>query len=217
MIISHSRKFVFIKTRKTASTSVEHFLHASLNSRDIWTPLSNPRTPGHRYYSAWPPDWLAAKSSRFRRFIGKRSPLYRRYLADHSPILAALPLIGPDYFKFCFDRNPWDFVVSLYFHQKAKGRTSDFDEFVFNIPFVQNWTLYTIDDRPAVDAVYRYEDLGDSLKKVSERLGLVDAPLPAHKTTHRTEIGYRQYYSQRTRDEVAARWAKTIAYLRYDF
>ena len=39
MIVSHSRRFIFIKTRKVAGTSVELFLSQLCSQEDIITPL----------------------------------------------------------------------------------------------------------------------------------------------------------------------------------
>lgn len=223
MIVSHSRQFIFIKCRKTASTSVERFLHASLCPDDIWTPLSNPVTEGNNYYTAWPVNRLASSSSVLRRLLGKRRFLKRATFADHAGIADLEQVLGGDlvntYFKFCFDRNPWDFAVSLYFHHRCKGRLQavDFDEFVFTYPIRQNSSLYSMGRKVAVDAVFRYEELEERLSELCQRLQLKPAALPADKNHRRPPGHYRQYYSQASRDEVAKRWHDTIRLLNYDF
>ena len=40
MIVSHKYKFIFIKTRKTAGTSIEYNLSKYLGKEDIITPTS---------------------------------------------------------------------------------------------------------------------------------------------------------------------------------
>jgi hypothetical protein len=223
VIVSHSRKFVFIKCRKTASTSVERFLHASLCAEDIWTPLSNPVTAGNNYYTAWPLNALASSSSLVRRLLGKGRFLKRAAFADHAGIAEIEKALGAGlvktYFTFCFDRNPWDFAVSLYFHHRDKGRLHrvDFDEFVFTYPMWQNSDLYCTNRNLAVDEVFRYEELEQRLSELSQRLRLEPALLPADKTQRRPPGHYRQYYSQGSRDEVARRWHDTIRLLNYDF
>ena len=42
MIISHSRRFILVKSRKTASTSLQRAIVPQLEARDIWTPVSIP-------------------------------------------------------------------------------------------------------------------------------------------------------------------------------
>src|SRR6267142_1926583 len=47
MIISHQHKFIFIKTQKTAGTSIEVFLSQQCGPGDIVTPII-PRVEGHQ-------------------------------------------------------------------------------------------------------------------------------------------------------------------------
>jgi hypothetical protein len=46
MIISHRHRFIFIKTRKTAGTSIEVYLSRFCGEEDVVTPL-NPPVEGH--------------------------------------------------------------------------------------------------------------------------------------------------------------------------
>lgn len=222
MIVSHSHKFIFIKTRKTASTSLEVFLHPNLTSRDIWTSSSTPYIRGNKDWSLWPFDVAAAKSARLRNLMGKESRLYWRYFHDHAGIESirrGLPRrVVNDYFKFCFDRNPWDFVVSFYFQKTRKpGREMDFDAFVHTYPIDVNWNQYTIDGRVAVDAVYRYEDLNIRLPEIVERLGLKPGDLPRYKSDRRPRRPYREWYTSATRDRVAEKFKHMIDYFGYEF
>jgi hypothetical protein len=222
MIISHSRRFVFVKTRKTASTSVEVFLHQSLNVRDIWTPLSDPKVAGNRYYSIWPFDFAAARSRKVRRWLGKQNGLYLFYLHDHSSSKELYKFYSShrftNYFKFCFDRNPWDYVVSLYQYEMRKlDRVPDFDTFVYTHAIPRNSDLYTIDGREAVDAIYRYEELDVTMQQLVVRLGLADCTLARHKSSLRPGRDYRDYYTPATRDRIAHLFAPVIERLNYDF
>ena len=222
MIVSHRNKFVFIKTRKTASTSVEVFLHKNLTENDIWTPLSNPKVLGNNYYSAWPFDFSAAKSKFIRRKLGERNPLYFRYFHDHASLKDLYKGYGEKkfstYFKFCFDRNPWDYAVSLYHHKtKKKNLKCGFDEFVHTFPIPVNWEKYTIEDKIVVDAVFRYEDLEPSISSLVKKLNLIEWALPMHKTGWRPKKDYRDYYTTSTKYIISSRFSRVIDYLGYEF
>ncbi len=194
-----------------------------LGPRDIWTPMSLPAVEGQNYYSAWPPDWLTARWPRYRDWAGKDSALHYRYFYDHMPIARIARMMPPKaftgYTKFCFDRNPWDFVVSLYFYMRRKGDVAkwDFDRFLHEIPVPQNWQLYTRDGKVIVDRVFRYEDLQSSLKEIASFADIDFAGLTHDKRSYRPDAGYRSHYSQSSRDYVAEKWKPTIDLLGYDF
>ena len=222
MIISHSRRFIFVKCRKTASTSLEREIVPQLSSHDVWTPISSPRREGNKHYSAWPVDWLAARSKGFSDYIGRNSRLHWRFYHDHIAVARIARLLPRElyqaYHKFCFDRNPWDFVVSLYHQRSAKGKfKGDFDRFLYEFPIEPNWQLYTIDDELVVDRVYRYEDMDSAIADIAGRLDLQLSMLRRDKQHYRADKDYRPFYSQSSRDHVAQRWARTIALLQYDF
>ena len=86
MIISHKYQFIFIKTRKTAGTSIEAYLSQYCGDADVLTPIF-PSVTGHR-----PRNW---------------GDYY-----NHIDAFSIRESIGPDiwdkYYKFCIERNPWD-------------------------------------------------------------------------------------------------------------
>lgn len=223
MIISHSKQFILVKSRKTASTSVQQAIVKSLGRGDIWTPTTIPPLPGQNYYSFWPVDYLTANSKTFRRWVGRESALHYRYYYDHIPLskvktwLSATTFQG--YRKYAFDRNPWDYVVSYYSYRRRKGEVEkwDFDRFLYEYPIIQNWSLYTENDAVIANRVFRYEEIDAALKTISDESGLLISDVPRYKQNYRNNSDYRSYYSQSSRDFVARRWSNVISYLHYDF
>lgn len=223
MIISHSRRFILVKSRKTASTSVERAIIPQLGAQDIWTPISIPPVAGQNYYSLWPVDWLTAKWSVFRDVMGRDSMLHHRFYFDHMPlarIRRTLPAATfTAYRKYAFDRNPWDYLVSLYFYRRRKPPVSDwdFDRFLNEYPVIPNHDLYCEGGKVLADRVFRFEELGEGLRVIAGETGLSFAELPDDKRGYRGDREYRSFYSAASRDLVAERFASTIALLGYDF
>ena len=99
MILNHDKKFIFLKTRKTASTSIEIYLER----------LSFPNTEVQEYQ----PQKISHNI-----IVGARlkdmSNMYEYY--NHMPALEVAKKIGEErfysYFKFCVLRNPFDKLVS---------------------------------------------------------------------------------------------------------
>ena len=66
------------------------------------------------------------------------------------------------YFKFAFDRNPWDRQVSFYHHRYRNEKAPpSFASFMHEDARarIDNYEIYSIDGDVAVDFVGRYENL----------------------------------------------------------
>ena len=127
MIVSHRHKFIFIKSRKTAGTSVEIALSRFCGDEDIVTPIRPETTEelekmgfkGAQNYRLSPlqftvHDWR-------ERLRGKR-PAFR----DHLPAASIKKVLGDkvwnSYFKFSIERNPYDKAVSRYYWSAQTNR-----------------------------------------------------------------------------------------------
>lgn len=205
MILSHAHRFIFIKTAKTAGTSIEIALSKFLGPEDVLTPTSS-------------------RDDADRRISGGRLPQnYRRTRAQYTPLdLPRLVLQGVpkarfhkhmgaseirsliskqtwnSYFKFCVERNPWERAISLYYWRKKAGLEGSLAEFVASgaLKDLRNkgWNLYTIDGKTAVDHILRFEDLERELEQVRQRLGLSGPlELPRAKGNARTD---RRHYTE---------------------
>jgi hypothetical protein len=228
MIVSHRHKFIFIKTHKTAGTSIEIALSRYCGDEDIVTPISPPDEairrrlgyPGPRNCFA---PLVSYRPRDFARLIVRGKRKLRFY--NHMTAAEAVGLLGPavwdSYFKFCFERNPWDKVVSLYFHHPWIGPRPELDDFVQSGDAlrVADFASYTIDGRIAVDHVARYENMTEELERIRRRLNL-PAPLelPRAKGEFRTDRRpYRELYSESARDWIARHFAREIAHGGYAF
>lgn len=231
MILSHEHKFIYIKTYKTGSTSVEAALSAVCGPSDVITEASEQlrgvrQKPAQNYRIEHP---AKPKRPLLKRLLGRPERHYHPSVGyyEHMPAWRVRTYAGEDvwqrYFKFSFERNPWDRQVS-WFHYKTKSRpVADKPSFTeFNADrrraFVENWSLYTIDRSIALDFVGRYETLASDFAKVLGEIGLADqVELPRANVSKDRSGSYRDYYDERSRALVADWYAPEIRHFGYEF
>lgn len=197
MIVSHKHKFIFVKNRKVAGTSVEMALAPICGPDDI---LSSDTPERRRTIS--PNDELRPHA---RNFEGRFNPL-REALLDPRPL--SLVRLGRDweqrhrfynhmravsikarlgagiwesYYTFCFERNPWDKMVSFYYwyHRKATNPPA-LDDFIrtprgwleSDRQLPTDWERYTHRNIPIVNDVFDYGDLAGNLPTALARAGV---------------------------------------------
>lgn len=202
MIISHKFKFIFIKTRKTAGTSIEVFLSEFCGPDDIVTPII-PHVPPH-------------------------SPRNHEGFYNHMPAHAIRSRVDPgvwnSYYKFCVERNPWDKVLS-HFHmaREISNGTLTFERYFQIQHFPIDFPIYTEPtDSGAiiVDEVLRYESLYDDLTRTFKRLGIpFSGDLGVYaKAGHKTDPRpYAQEYSPEQAELVRWEFSTEIGLHGYTF
>jgi hypothetical protein len=216
MIVSHKYRFIFLRTEKTASTSLMKALQSVVDENDLWSGMPRPAwakfSPIH--YSAlrrYAPQWFGlhthASASQVRRVIG--------------------PKIFDSYYKFAVERNPWDRQISLYAHRKWKRGKSvdDFDRDMQSLIYrntsyvrMNNWSNYAIGREIVADRIIRYERLEDDIGELFAMLGIpgpIELPRLRKYTADRPH--YSTYYGASSRDLVARWYAREIDALDYKF
>ncbi len=227
MIVSHKHRFIFLKTKKTAGTSIELALSAVCGRDDIITPLAQPEDEPLRRGLApqnWrrpglvPATWrgmaelfnLSRKAVDFHEHI--KAEKARRFLGER---------VWNSYFKFAVERNPWDRQVSYWQFKMRKlgAKPMTLAEFLeTHHANLASANIYSLDGRLAVDHLVRYEHLAGDLDHVLAHLG-IDArlDLPKAKGEYRRVGDYRDQYDAATRNWVARTYATEIALCGYRF
>lgn len=229
MILSHKYKFIFIKTAKTAGTSIEVFLSKQCGPKDILTPIEPP-VEGHqpRNYKGFinPIPEILERPGKFFRAL-QNSMTSREKFYRHMPALEVqrrVPAdVWKDYFKFCVERNPWDKVLSHYhMHSAREGGLLSLDEYLARGRFPINSFRYTdhSERNVIVDRILRYENLSAELSEVFARLNIpFDGTLGVTaKSEYRTDRRpYQEVFNDNQRRIVEKAFAKEIELHGYHF
>jgi len=228
MIISHKHKFIFFRTRKTAGSSLEIALSEFCGTEDIIAPISkkeertrrnlgflesqNYRLPYSTYSVR---DWLRLVGAGFHKKFYNHIPANTaKHYIPHN--------IWENYYKFTFERNPWDKAISYYFWRSKQKDMSGFDDFIAKGEAnISDFEIYSYNGIPVVDEIFRYEDLEDSLKKLTEKFGF-EKPLQMPKKkakgeTRKNRKPYQELISEKTRELIGIAAAREIKLLNYQF
>lgn len=162
MIISHKYKFIFVKTRKTAGTSIEVTLSKYCGPDDVVTEIA-PREEGHEPRNFWIDE---ARGLKFK---------------NHMPATEIRDAVGPDiwnsYFKFCYERHPYLKSISL-FHMNRHHHHGDksgytFDAWLGPKTVPTDFFMYTDESgKPIVDQIFRYKSLHETFPATCKKLGI---------------------------------------------
>jgi hypothetical protein len=227
MILCHRHRFIFLKTWKTGSTSIELGLGGVCGPDDVITPVGhdeklrvgpppqNQDLPVRR----WPLSAFALMAvGRSRAEAGVK---FFNHMRGEQVKRMVPATVWRDYTKISIERNPWDREVSHYFWRNRHPETRpSFRDYVLNDDRkkINNWSIYTIDDRIVADVMLHTETLSEDYGKLSERLGVELPALPSAKSNYRRDHRpYRDLYDEETRAVIEKRYAKEIAAFGYDF
>ena len=200
MIISHKHKFIFIKIRKCAGSSIEAYLAQHCGADDIITPMqSSAEYDLSRNWEGTVPWWRIPL--RIGEMYFWQNPIQhhpsgsqRRQIINGNffnhirarDIKSCIPRnIWNSYFKFCCERNPWDKLLSRYCwsnrnkDQRLPNNISPdlFDEFIkhssVTSPYISDFSFYSdASGKVLADRVMRFERLDDDFGAVCQQLGI---------------------------------------------
>lgn len=184
MLVSHTKKFIYLKTVKTAGSSVE----AALEPYCL-PPGGETAGPGQATVTEY-------------GIVGARGSQLDAPFRNHMPAAEICERLGgpkwDGYLKFCNVRNPFDKVVSAFWFKIDKADAAalgqqDFDavrrafkawlERGEGLP--RDEFIFAVDGQSVLDDFVRYEQLEADLERILERLGIPRPALPRLKANHR--------------------------------
>lgn len=208
MLLSKSRRLLFIHIYKNAGTSITEALL----------------------------PFAAPKMQRRLFNLCERYNLPNTYLDPQPyPIHISAPelieVMGAkqfnSYYSFAFVRNPWDWQVSLYnymlgspdhYQYELIQSFESFDQYLEwrccdDVRFQKDF-IYSADGELLVDFVGRFENIDADFQQVCSRIG-IETTLPRLNVSNATP--YRQFYNERTIELVRQVFEPDIALFGYDF
>ena len=211
MLVSHSHRFIFLKTTKTASSSIYRMLERFCAPPEF---LASPAYHTSALHIS--PHGLMA------RLIDDSVSTYRPHaVQDHSNLARARQLFPTEfqlYHKIAAVRHPYAKVVSAFFfrlwNQSRKHSDAPRTDTLSRAELSQRFTAYVTpqplvstgrhdkgyffcDGQFAVDSVIRYEHLHEDLQALSERLKLKlnvrkDLPHEKRRSQDRASMRYEE-------------------------
>ena len=199
MIISYSKKFVFVKTRKTAGSTLEKLLYPYLDhKKDICTGSERDGT------SALNIEKNTNGHISLKEIKNKFTNIDK-------------------FFFFTIERNPWDKVVSsFYFHKKIKPQffgNLNFEDYILSCPLLpKDWALYQ--DHTKVQ-VFKYEYLSDLITYLNFKFKLNISKEELQNTRLKSEFrkikDYKLLHTNNTINFIQNLFAEEIKFLKYRF
>lgn len=206
MIVSYKNNFVFVKTKKTAGTSMEVALCHHTGPDDIMTPIGlpdefdrydgNPNTLSRNFSD----DPAAEDAYRgvvrrraSRKFRAARLSITGVRFYNHMAAVVMKERLDSAFwdraFKFTIERHPYEKAISLAsMHSKSEEDFAPALDGVVKAGRFRNFGAYSDKEgNLLVDYVIRYEALDEGVRHVEDVLGIQDilSRMPRSKSRYR--------------------------------
>ncbi len=207
VLVSHRHKFIFLKTRKTAGTSIEMYLEPACTDENL--EISEKRemvkSPagivGARVINAKAGEWGPhMRAFRVKKELGE--DLFDQYL------------------KISSVRNPYDRCLSLFLWRKRSLKPNElspddfrfaFEFFLLNEQWHNDLQITHIKGSNILNDVIRYESLVSDLQRISALVGFKSdvGDLAITKSTKASRAGkpISDFFTKKAKDTVLKRMA----------
>jgi hypothetical protein len=212
MLLSRSRKFLFVHIQKTGGRSLANFLKREIPDAQDFL--------GTHDHASWARQKLEPEWSQYFKFAFVRNP-WDRLVSWYTAITQNTTLL-PRYQRI-LRRDKYS-----RFRQYVLENSTSFEEFIANCTEVvddydgrkslsYNQLDYVTggDGKIIVDFIGRFENLNHDAGFILRELGIRDEQLPhIGRSRHRH---YSEYYCDKTRNAVAQKYQRDIEFFGYEF
>lgn len=199
-MISNNKKFIFVHIPKSGGTSVNSAL---------------------KEYCEFPPELSPGVRNNDLPSIA-----YKKHTNIFDMKKEGIDI--DQYFKFCIIRNPWDRILSLYFHRiQLISRTIDLQEKTFNSwirrvfldektkrYWVNQVDYISIDGKLVMDHMIRFENLQFEWTDICKKLNIQKELPHEYKTDHKQS---HIYYNKKSKEIIHEMFIRDIEMLDYRF
>lgn len=214
MIISHKYKFIFIKTRKVAGSSIEKFLYPYLDHKtDVLTGSPSDGVPQLNL-----PKILKKPNG---SGAGHASYKHAKQILQNNI---------KDYFIFSAERNPWDKCISSYKFHKSIGNVScGINEFISlekirnkqtNVvfsPLPLDWPLYTYQNKVITNKIIKFENINNDLQEIIAHLS-IPANINDFTSIRLKQTAAKQYtLNKQSINKIHKLFSREINYFNYTY
>jgi hypothetical protein len=209
LIASYKHGFVFIKTQKTAGSSIEFALSPHCGPQDIVAPIGPSEDRDRFKFTGVLPQNFATDADFEARYIAAVRRGHRKRIRDmlaqsadhggcqpHEDVVGIRRRVPPDFWqralKITAERHPYEKAVSRawFSYKERDGRDfpSHLDSAIHtDLDKYAGFQTYSLDGKCAVDVVLLHETLQADLDALCARLGLPPLTLPFRRSHTRKD------------------------------
>lgn len=230
MIASRLHNFIFIKTMKTAGTSIEMALSPHCGPDDVLTPISVRHDIERAAAGIYPRHFSDTLERPYRKALRKGNPklmrpIFRQITASgfwaHALPSAIRDRVGPLWeraFKFTSERHPYEKALSLaYFTFRDDGDfITHLQATVEDDPRYVGHAHYIVGGKVIADAFIRHDTLQADFDATTDRLNLPRIQLPNERYIERDRTPARDVLSESQRARIYERCAPEFELFGWD-
>ena len=237
MIVSFKYKFIFIKTYKTAGSSIEEYLYPLLNNKDILAP-----TQDYEGINCWGDFDKKQLEGYIKEELIEKYHKNKIYFHAHMPIWLVKERLKPlskklnydifkNFYKFGVIRNPFDTIVSHYYWINKKNlntlKNITFNKIIKELEnnIYPNHGLLNLNklmdknfEKILCDKIIKYEDLNKDLSFVFNKLNIpFDGELKIFKKKIISKKNYRDFFNEKSNKIIKEIFRRDIELFKYSF